>query len=51
MVRQHRGARGRERCGQSREFIFTVDSFFDQNIVFGRIRRFFMYGIRVETRK
>ena len=37
MVRQHRGAGGGYRSGQSGELIFTMDSLFDLSIVFGRI--------------
>ena len=34
MVRQRRGTQGGNRC-ESGEPIFTMDSFFDRNIVFG----------------
>ena len=44
MVRQHRGARGGDRSDQSGESIFTMDSFFDRNIVFGRILRLVIHG-------
>ena len=44
MVRQHRGARGWNRSDQSGESTFTMDSFFDRNIAFGRIQRVFLYG-------
>ena len=37
MVPQHRGARGGNRHDQSGEPIFTMDSFFNRNIAFGRI--------------
>ena len=44
MVRQHRGPRGGNRSDQSGSSIFSMDSFFDRNIAFGRIWRLFIYG-------
>ena len=35
MVRQHRGAEGGDRSGQSGEFIYSMDLLFDRSIVFG----------------
>ena len=48
MVRQHRGVGWGHRSGRGGEFIFTVDSFFDQSILVEYDVYLFM--ARVKTR-